>query len=560
MILNSFLIKKWAASDEEDDRMNATSPAARFLARLEGPYDFWDRPDGDWGSAAETGCGDDVREARGDANSSYRIGTKALRRGELATARAAFAVAMDEQHPGAAFRMAITELFLGQHRQERLVLTVACGSGKTAAFVWLIMNHLDTAARWGHEDARRLISRIRPSEGRSPIPDNAPTWSDHWADCVLSPEHEPYEVQDHEFYPDVCEYLESLLPAADSSAGSNMAGGAQEQQASQPALVHGLVLIGDHGGGIPPLPHPAIRAEIASLAAWGGTDKAMRLGAGGQVKTGPSHQLQVTPYVLRDFDELLSRLMQRCVTQSGYEWPAFPSLDLAHCAVILDPDPAASCRELHASAIDACRLRCSRRADVNRNETLAATNIASWAGVMSAWTRTAPDIWPMPFTLRATKVLELPYYGDPHEAARGNLAEGFRVACSRCPKCEGSVGQALPYPRDDVGNPAGEIAFNATSLTGASVREFDQNLLVFGLPFRCRDTPTQRFGLPRAEHFGSLHALVSECTECGQRLAGTGSGLYVSGASAEPPSADPLSSPEPVGSLAGAWSGAEESA
>ncbi|WP_158697206.1 hypothetical protein [Streptomyces hokutonensis] len=550
MILNSFLIKKWAtASGEEDDRMNATSPAGRFLARLEGPYDFWDRPDGDWGAVPATGCGDDGHEVRSDANSAYRIGTKALRRGELATARAAFAVAMDEQHPGAAFRMAVTELFLGQHRQERLMLTVACGSGKTAAFVWLIMNHLATAARWGHEDARRLISRIQPPEGRSPIQDNAPTWSGDWAECFLSPERGPYEAQDHEFYPDVCEYLESLLPAADSPAGSNVGSGAQEQQASPPALPHGLVLIGNHGDETPSLLYYPSRADIAPLAAWGGTDTTIHLltGLGGQGKT-------------RLIYELLSHLMQPRATQSRFERPELPDLGLADCAVILDPDPTASYRELSTFALESCRLRHSREADAIRNVTVPPANIEPWADVMSSWTRTARDVWPVPFTLRAAKVIETISYGETHEVAWQSLADRPRAACSRCRNIDGRGPEALPYGGSS--DAAGEIAFNATRLAGVSIGEIGQSLLVFEFPSRCHEAPTERFSQTCAERVDSRHldTFVSECTECGPRLAGASFGIYVTRVSAEPPGADPLSSPDPVGSLAGALFEAEENA
>ncbi|MGW5342885.1 IclR family transcriptional regulator domain-containing protein [Streptomyces sp. NPDC004050] len=99
--------------------------------------DFWDRPEGDWGRpqarlAAEL-------DRRRHANSCYRLGSTALRAGDLELAQNWLRRAVDERHPGAAFRLAVA---LWRSGRDSVCEAVAV---------------LVSAARWGHADARDLL-------------------------------------------------------------------------------------------------------------------------------------------------------------------------------------------------------------------------------------------------------------------------------------------------------------------------------------------------------------------------------------------------------------------
>ncbi|MER7111048.1 IclR family transcriptional regulator domain-containing protein [Streptomyces sp. NPDC000229] len=107
-----------------------------LLQELEGPEDFWDRPHDVGGPASE-----DAAEAeRSLANSLYRLGTKALRRDELATAADWLGQAAERGHPGALFRLAVVvhRRFGDEGRDD-------------AAFL------VAEAARHGHGDARAML-------------------------------------------------------------------------------------------------------------------------------------------------------------------------------------------------------------------------------------------------------------------------------------------------------------------------------------------------------------------------------------------------------------------
>ncbi|MFF0591998.1 hypothetical protein [Streptomyces antibioticus] len=168
-----------AVSDVTPNDSQHPSDWAQLLAEFRAPADFWDRPSGDWGTSPTAGpaahaLGDDER--RRDANSAYRLGTKALRREDLETARHWFEIASEQEHPGAAFRL--TAVHLREHRKadektSPLVINFM-GGGKAAAAV-VAVEWLFRAARWGHGDAAYLtaaadrlrtagLSRVRAEE------------------------------------------------------------------------------------------------------------------------------------------------------------------------------------------------------------------------------------------------------------------------------------------------------------------------------------------------------------------------------------------------------------
>ncbi|MER6999335.1 IclR family transcriptional regulator C-terminal domain-containing protein [Streptomyces sp. NPDC000410] len=118
-----------------------------LLSRLEGPPDFWDRPRGDWG-APPTGDGEVWREERAHANSCYRLGSKALRRGELSAAADWLGRAGEQEHPGALFRLGVV-----MHRQ--------CGDDGGEDVLFLVVE----AARLGHGDARVLLEERAAGPG-----------------------------------------------------------------------------------------------------------------------------------------------------------------------------------------------------------------------------------------------------------------------------------------------------------------------------------------------------------------------------------------------------------
>ncbi|MFB9515068.1 IclR family transcriptional regulator domain-containing protein [Streptomyces purpureus] len=121
---------------------------AALLSGLRGPSDFWDRPEGDWGRGADrprTGRA----ERRRHANSCYRLGSKALRAGDLDPAGKWLRRAWAQGHPGAAFRLAVV-----LHR-------VAAPAPPDAIEVLELVRD---AAHWGHGDAWRLLSALGLAE------------------------------------------------------------------------------------------------------------------------------------------------------------------------------------------------------------------------------------------------------------------------------------------------------------------------------------------------------------------------------------------------------------
>ncbi|MFJ9026727.1 hypothetical protein ACIRPU_43355 [Streptomyces sp. NPDC102259] len=137
----------------------APTVSAELLALLDkmaGPSDFWDRPDGDFGPLSDLYEPDS--EARQEANSLYRLGSKALGRDELSTAADFLGSAAAAGHPGALFRLALVALRSGENWKEH---------------AWFLIAE---AARHGHGDAQQLLTASaghRPSltGGTTPIED-----------------------------------------------------------------------------------------------------------------------------------------------------------------------------------------------------------------------------------------------------------------------------------------------------------------------------------------------------------------------------------------------------
>ncbi|WP_405669552.1 hypothetical protein [Streptomyces sp. NBC_01530] len=203
---------RWRTTHDTEDTVVSTA-YTRLLEHFRTPTDYWDRPAGDWGPPPAREGDDATRAARADANSAYRLATKALRRGELPAARAAFTLALAEQHPGAAFRIVLT----GPRRPATSAWVLANGGGKTLAFTWVI-GQLMAAARWGHADAQRLVDGIRTRPPRSlhhilaQAQHAEPSAAEAlWSSLTFTCPPHPYEPEDSEFYPAVRDTLVQLL-------------------------------------------------------------------------------------------------------------------------------------------------------------------------------------------------------------------------------------------------------------------------------------------------------------------------------------------------------------
>ncbi|WP_217211920.1 hypothetical protein [Streptomyces sp. AC550_RSS872] len=142
------------------DRRTTAVPAELLMLmdKLAGPPDVWDRPDGDFGPLSDL---DELDiEARQEANSLYRIGSKALARDELSTAADSLGSAAAAGHPGALFRLALVALRSGKDWNDNAWFLVA------------------EAARHGHGDAQRLLTasagrRVSPTGSASLIEDTS---------------------------------------------------------------------------------------------------------------------------------------------------------------------------------------------------------------------------------------------------------------------------------------------------------------------------------------------------------------------------------------------------
>ncbi|MEU4352340.1 IclR family transcriptional regulator C-terminal domain-containing protein [Streptomyces sp. NPDC023838] len=161
---------------------------ADLLAHLAGPSDFWDRPEGDFGPLSD--AYELTRGQRAHANSLYRLGSKALARGELRQAADWLGTAAAAGHPGALFRLAALTARVGgggsEDEDEDVRVRVApdvraCVPSDVGACVPPDVRErvaedvrflVAEAARHGHGDARVLLAaatgRALPTAGPGP--------------------------------------------------------------------------------------------------------------------------------------------------------------------------------------------------------------------------------------------------------------------------------------------------------------------------------------------------------------------------------------------------------
>ncbi|MFD9724627.1 IclR family transcriptional regulator C-terminal domain-containing protein [Streptomyces sp. NPDC059072] len=135
-----------------------------LLDTLTGPFDYWDRPAGNWPS--DPGAGSTPDQARAHANACYRMGTKALRRGELQSAANWLSTAAEQDHPGALFRLAVaTHRILGADGRDDVVFLLAA------------------AAEAGHGDARPLM-QLATDHPTSQVEDSSYAQDPEFADEI----------------------------------------------------------------------------------------------------------------------------------------------------------------------------------------------------------------------------------------------------------------------------------------------------------------------------------------------------------------------------------------
>ncbi|MFG2840805.1 IclR family transcriptional regulator C-terminal domain-containing protein [Streptomyces zaomyceticus] len=150
------------------------------LAGFGGPRDHWDRPDGNWGVLV----GPDAVSRRQHANSCYRLGSKALRRGDIERAVNWLSQARAERHPGAALRLVLALW------QRGVATGTQAGAGPQA------VDALTDAARFGHGDAFRILREAG------------------WPETELTaPAGDAEGWEDPEFGPAVAEALDAVRPS-----------------------------------------------------------------------------------------------------------------------------------------------------------------------------------------------------------------------------------------------------------------------------------------------------------------------------------------------------------
>ncbi|MFD9271430.1 hypothetical protein ACFWB1_33880 [Streptomyces goshikiensis] len=109
--------------------MKATARTLSQLLYRPEISDVWDRPACDWGDGPAS---EDERERWKNANSCYRLGSRALAADELDSATCWLATAGTCEHPGALFRLAVVVLRVlaaGVQSDVRFCVGAAAGAG-----------------------------------------------------------------------------------------------------------------------------------------------------------------------------------------------------------------------------------------------------------------------------------------------------------------------------------------------------------------------------------------------------------------------------------------------
>lgn len=328
------------------DMTNNRDIHQQVLALLNGPTDYWDRPDCDWpGRAPQRDRTDDeVALARQSANTAYVMGSLALEQDNLDEAWTRFAMACDERHPGAAFRLAaLTARRIGDRK--------AGSSGREAAG---ILAALCRAAEWGHTDAHRLvapfITRTGPAAGTlsvgtssTPIRTSLP--------ALHTITDEPYVPQDPNYYAEILTFC-GTLPAVGQTT-SPITDAEQSEQAS-------------------PTHSPVSADRLAKLTKWTSRDLAS-LEVLEHNLTGYPHEL----LIVRAECELLRRYLTHDARLRDYlrqarpeplePWPGRPLGPREDQCVLCDADCAS---RLQSRLAGRARFQCARTRERARNTEL----------------------------------------------------------------------------------------------------------------------------------------------------------------------------------------------
>ncbi|MBT2439968.1 hypothetical protein J7E93_07505 [Streptomyces sp. ISL-36] len=187
-----------------------------LMRQLAGPPDFWDRPDGAFGP--QTHLYDLDAEGRERANSLYRLGSKALSRGELPTAADWLGEAASAGHPGALFRLALVALR---------------ANAIWADDAWFL---IEEAAWHGHGDAERLLAA---AAGRLPASGAPPQTEDP---SFFEEVRRLLGIPPHLLQPDPHPALPDPGSQPDTAQEAPLAAEPEDEEGQQPGRT-GLVLV-----------------------------------------------------------------------------------------------------------------------------------------------------------------------------------------------------------------------------------------------------------------------------------------------------------------------------
>ncbi|BDM74809.1 hypothetical protein HEK616_82960 (plasmid) [Streptomyces nigrescens] len=190
---------------------------AQLLTQLAGPPDPWDRPRGDFGPLTQHYAL--TLEERAHANSLYRLGSKALGRGELSPATEWLGAAAEAGHPGALFRMA--------------ALAARAGSEEAREDVRYLVAE---AARHGHGDAHILLEATTSAQTLAHLT--------------------PADIEDPQFIDEVRESLGLPLLPQEAGAGADEPPTRDGSQGTPASGTDRLVLV------------PAPRLNFAARPRW----------------------------------------------------------------------------------------------------------------------------------------------------------------------------------------------------------------------------------------------------------------------------------------------------